>query len=282
MSSKEGMRDEGERKRGSGRRKKESKDVSKHDNMDPKVDMDDIIYEKEATVRVIKPIEFTDEGVIKTASKKEEQKDSKDNKDRKTIQPVKVIDMAEGSKDKRDKESKDDKDKKDSKDKKHKKDRHKEKKDGRDNKDSKDNRDNKDSKNHRDDKEKHHKKEDNKRIVKQPVALVAMSLGGKKNHPWESRIEGQICITANRVPGGQLQLERGKPYLIKFIGKVGSGYELIFTRDPIGGKNASLLGATTPIPIGQDRTLTLDTECPDIIYYQERNREFLGGVIYVK
>ncbi len=111
---------------------------------------------------------------------------------------------------------------------------------------------------------------------------VVISLGSKKGHPWESRIDGSLAYVANRVPGGTLEIKRGENYRLKFIGRENSGHELILTRDPVGGKGASLLEGTNPIPAGKEGIFVMTKDCPSVIYYQDRHKEFFGGMISVK
>ncbi len=115
-----------------------------------------------------------------------------------------------------------------------------------------------------------------------PVPIILISLGGKKGHPLENQIEGPMSLIANRIPGGELQLQRDRRYIIRFVGKLGAGYELIFTRDPVGGKKATLLDGTGAIPIGEERFLTLNKDCPEAIYYQEKTRNCMGGMIRIQ
>lgn len=113
------------------------------------------------------------------------------------------------------------------------------------------------------------------------IIVISMSVGSKKGHPWESRITGNHCLVANGKPGCPLQLKKGKKYLFKFIGKEGSGYELLLTRSPAGGASASCLEGTLPIGIGKDGLVTLNDKCPSVIYYQDRHREYVGGIINI-
>ena len=65
------------------------------------------------------------------------------------------------------------------------------------------------------------------------------------------------------------------------MGMPNTGYDIILTTDPVGGKNATLLQGTQPIPISKEGNFVLGN-CPSIIYYQERNRNFMGGIINVE
>ena len=107
---------------------------------------------------------------------------------------------------------------------------------------------------------------------------VEFGLGSKKDHPFASRIEGNQSIHANGHAGRTLTLKRGVKYQVKFLGKEGSGYELILTKDPVGGKGANCISGTKPIVIGTSYVIQLN-EAPDLIYYQDSSRQFLGGII---
>lgn len=239
------------------KKKKADKSHKEHSkDVDPREDLEDVDYGTECDVTIITPMIFgspEDQPEAEERRRKEKEKKKKEEK-RKRREARKLgkkpddIINTEGPKDKKDKA--------------------------------------KDNKNKKDDKAKGDKgaKEAAKDKAKEDlkgVPIISMSLGGKKGHPLENQIEGQMCLVANRAPGGELKLNRDKKYIFRFIGKLGSGYELIFTRDPIGGKKASILDGTGPIPIGEERLLVFSKECPDIIYYQERSRNCMGGAIRI-
>lgn len=113
------------------------------------------------------------------------------------------------------------------------------------------------------------------------VEIIIISVGPKKGHPWQQKITGQTCLYANKAPGATLNLIRGKKYLFKFMGKE-AGYELVLTRSEIGGNSASCLEGTLPIAIAKDGLVTLNGKCPNTIYYQDKNKEYLGGIINVR
>lgn len=227
-------------------KKKEQKKVHKKKehskDVDPREDLEDVDYATECDVTLIKPMIFGD---------LEDQPEAEEKR-------------------KREKEKK-------------KKDEKKKKREERKKPDDVINTEN--SKAKKKDKGKGEKKGDKKNEAKKEdlkgVPIVLIALGQKKGHPLENQIEGPMCLVANRVPGGELKLSRDKKHIFRFVGKTGAGYELIFTRDPIGGKKASILDGTGPIPIGEERLLVFSKECPDVIYYQERSRNCLGGSIRI-
>jgi hypothetical protein len=226
-------------------RKKSRKSKKEHEEpFDPKADMEDIVYETECTVKVITPMTFVDPLEAPPVNK------GKDSKGRKTPEKLLNTGKSEGkSESKRSKSDKHGKKKVDSE---------------------------------------INLKIENKLEVKpekpdiKDAIVIQVSMGAKKDHPWSSRITGDQCLVVNRVPGSTLHLERGKKYFFRFIGKAGAGHEMIFTRDPVGGKSSPLLEGTAPIPIGGNGLITLTKDCPNLVYYQDRNHEFLGGMMYIK
>lgn len=114
---------------------------------------------------------------------------------------------------------------------------------------------------------------------KEQPTMVIFSIGQKKGHPFEGEIEGTTAIVAGGKPGQTLNLKWNKPYMFNFIGKEGSGYDLILTDSPSGGKNAKILNGTEPIPCGKANGVIVKNS-PSIVYYQDRTRKFLGGMIH--
>src|SRR5205085_1856463 len=124
-----------------------------HQQLDPKVDLNNIKYEEVCDVTVIQPIVFEEDGTIKDPALKKKTPSGKGIRG----SPEQVINT--GNQKKKEEEKK-----------------------------------------------KEEKKED---PDLKGATVIQISIGGKKGHPWESRIEGQLCMVANRVPGGPLTLEKG-------------------------------------------------------------------------
>lgn len=113
------------------------------------------------------------------------------------------------------------------------------------------------------------------------LQVVTFELKGKKGHPVENRIEGNFCFYVNGKAGQTLKLQKSKKYQFRFLGREGSGYEIILTTDSVGGRGSRILDKTSSLPIGKSCVVEL-INCPNIFYYQDHNKQYLGGIVQIE
>lgn len=116
------------------------------------------------------------------------------------------------------------------------------------------------------------------KVPKTKATLITFSIGSKKGHPFEAVIKGDKAIVADGKPGKALNLKWGTSYILKFIGREGSGHNIILTNEPMGGKSAKLFPGSEVVACGKEVMINI-RQSPAIIYYQDRDVEFMGGMI---
>jgi hypothetical protein len=112
----------------------------------------------------------------------------------------------------------------------------------------------------------------------------------ERPHPWEKRINSEVCFAVNGVRGKTLFLRRGNTYYFEIKQKSDNkngAQHLYFTTDPMGGGKS---GAYDPTPMeGSPEPTANGVVCykvtsntPKLFYYQSRSSPMLGGTIVVK
>ncbi len=127
----------------------------------------------------------------------------------------------------------------------------------------------------------------------------------KAGHPWEHHItetDRAFSVTypsCKTVKGGTIRVKRGKKYTFTFNQTSQTQpfqFLLFFTTDPTGGKAGGKVPGdvdpvnynpipipTTPAPFGSgSQSFTVTNNFPKIFYYQDRNNQFMGGLIIVE
>lgn len=118
----------------------------------------------------------------------------------------------------------------------------------------------------------------------------------KKGHPWEHRItDTDRSYQINGVKGLRIHLTRGNRYFFTFFPMENSEeFSLFFTADPVGGKKGDISDSHNYEPVSIKGTPMANkfmsfsfiirqdsTVFPTVLYYQDRNHRFMGGMIIV-
>ncbi len=147
------------------------------------------------------------------------------------------------------------------------------------------------------------KEKKEKKKVKTVDFIITTPL--KAGHPWENHItetEDAFAVTypdCSVVKGGTIYLKRGQKYTFN-IKQTDTArpfeHLLFFTTDPTGGKpGGKVLGNVdptnynpptlpgTPAPFGAGKKgFVVTSAFPEIFYYQCKNHQFMGGLIFVE
>jgi hypothetical protein len=141
---------------------------------------------------------------------------------------------------------------------------------------------------------------------KDTCSVFTITTPPKEGHPWQHHnTESDHCFAVTypngkqkTVKGGTINLARGRRYAFKFVQTNKTKpfeHLLFFTQDPTGGKQGGKTAGDvdptnynptafpgTPAPYGAGtKSFTVTDDFPKIMYYQDKNNQFLGGIILV-
>lgn len=116
-----------------------------------------------------------------------------------------------------------------------------------------------------------------------------VTLGSKVGHPWEHRIMGSRSLHVDGFNGKSIHLTRGHCYKFNVNGLDGNRFYL--THDVQGGKRGCQADSPLYDPVRLPGTfeptangtveLTVTHDLPKIFYYQSRDNNCLGGMVFV-